>query len=228
MTSACMTWALVEPEGPTVIAAKSIDRREADVRIRPSSQARVSDDGDELLARIAANDEEAFRELVDRHIDRAYGLALRILGNRADADDVVQDSFLKVWTHRGRWECGRAKFSTWLYRVVTNRCIDLRRQPRGEDVESVAEPVDQQPDAVTAMQRHEVNDMLEEAMRRLPEQQRVAVILSYHEDMSNLEIAEVMETTVAAVESLLKRGRQQLRKLLRRWERDIRQTFADD
>ncbi len=228
MTSACMTWALVEPEPATVVAAKSIDQNDADVSPASGGQTRFNDDGDELLARIAADDEEAFRELVEKHIDRAYGLALRILGNRADADDVVQDSFLKVWTHRGRWECGRAKFSTWLYRVVTNRCIDLRRQPRGEDVESVAEPVDQHPDAVTAMQRHEINDMLEEAMLRLPDQQRVAVVLSYHEDMSNQEIAEVMETTVAAVESLLKRGRQQLRKLLRRWERDIRQSFADD
>ena len=64
-------------------------------------------------------------------------------------------------------------------------------------------------------------------MRRLPEQQRLAVILSYHENMSNSEIAEVMDTTVAAVELLLKRGRQQLRELLRRHERDIRTAFTD-
>ena len=74
-----------------------------------------------------------------RHIDRAYALALRILDNPADADDVVQDVLLKVWTHRGRWEGGRAKFSTWLYRVVTNRCIDLRRQPRADDLENAPE-----------------------------------------------------------------------------------------
>jgi RNA polymerase sigma-70 factor, ECF subfamily len=183
---------------------------------------------DRLLDRIANGDEAAFRELVERHVDRAYGLALRILGNNADADDVVQDTFLKVWTHRGRWENGRAKFSTWLYRVVTNRCIDLRRQPRSEDVESVPEPMDDKPNVINSMQRSEVSDMLDTAMERLPEQQRIAVILSYHEGMSNLEIAEVMETTVAAVESLLKRGRQQLRKLLHRWERDIRQSFVDD
>ena len=84
-----------------------------------------------------------------------------------------------------------------------------------------------QPDAVTTIQRDEVSLLLEAAMQRLPEQQRVAVILSYHQDMSNGEIAEVMETTVAAVESLLKRGRQQLRDLLRRNERDIRHIFTD-
>jgi len=65
------------------------------------------------------------------------------------------------------------------------------------------------------------------AMQRLPEQQRVAVILSYHENMSNGEIADVMDTTVAAVESLLKRGRQQLRELLRRHERELRDAFTD-
>nr|WP_245428691.1 RNA polymerase sigma factor [Rhodoplanes elegans] len=183
---------------------------------------------DELLRRIGENDELAFRTLVERHVDRAFALALRILENRADADDVVQDSLLKVWTHRHRWECGRAKFSTWLYRVVTNRCIDLRRRPRNEDVEAVGEVADGAPDAVTAMHRSEVSELLDAAMNRLPDQQRIAIILSYHETMSNAEIADVMDTTVSAVESLLKRARQQLRKLLRRSEPDIRQALTDD
>jgi RNA polymerase sigma-70 factor (ECF subfamily) len=141
---------------------------------------------------------------------------------------VVQDTMLKVWTHRAQWQHGRAKFSTWLYRVVTNRCIDLRRQPRNDNVDAVPEPADGKPDVVSTMQRDEVTRMLESAMQRLPEQQRVAVILSYHQNMSNAEIAEVMDTTVSAVESLLKRGRQQLRELLRRNERDIRQVFNED
>lgn len=224
MTSACMTWAPVEPEAPLSAAQPVRARDIGEVRRPPDGE--ISDD--DLLRCVAEDDEAAFRELVGRHIDRAYGLALRILRNAADADDVVQDTFLKVWIHRHRWECGRAKFSTWIYRVVSNRCIDLRRQPRSENVDGVPEPADQRPDAVTAMQRHEVNDMLETAMTRLPDQQRVAVILSYHDNMTNQEIAEVMDTTVSAVESLLKRGRQQLRKMLRRWERDIRQSFADD
>jgi RNA polymerase sigma-70 factor (ECF subfamily) len=187
----------------------------------------LPDVDEELINRLAANDEAAFRQLVERHIDRAFAIALRILGSRADAEDVVQDSMLKVWTHRGQWQHGRAKFSTWLYRVVTNRCIDLYRQPRTDNVDAVPEPIDTRPDVVSAMHRDEVTQMLESAMQRLPEQQRVAVILSYQENMSNGEIAEVMDTTVAAVESLLKRGRQQLRELLRRHERDIRHVFTD-
>jgi RNA polymerase sigma-70 factor (ECF subfamily) len=187
----------------------------------------VFDEDKDLLDRLGVGDETAFRLLVARHIDRAYAIALRILGNAADAEDVVQDTMLKVWTHRGRWQHGRAKFSTWLYRVVSNRCIDLRRKPRTENVDVVPEVADSKPDASSVIERAEMNDLLEAAMLRLSEQQRLAVILSYHEDMSNGEIAGVMDTTIAAVESLLKRGRQQLRELLRRHERDIRGAFTD-
>lgn len=187
----------------------------------------VFDEDSELLDRLAADDEVAFRMLVERHIDRAYAIALRIVGNAADAEDVVQDTMLKIWSHRGRWQHGRAKFSTWLYRVVSNGCIDLRRKPRTENVETVPEVADGQPDAASVIERNELNGMLELAMERLPEQQRIAVILSYHENMSNGEIAQVMDTTVAAVESLLKRGRQQLRQILRKHEHDIRTAFTD-
>ena len=228
MAYALDIWAPVD-SAPAVISKAESSSSESAVRASREevALAPVLDEDEELLNRLALNDEAAFRILVERHIDRAFGIALRIIGSRADAEDVVQDTMLKVWTHRGRWQHGRAKFSTWLYRVVTNRCIDLHRRPRTDNVDAVPEPADAQPDVVSAMQRDEVTHMLENAMQRLPEQQRVAVILSYHENMSNGEIAEVMDTTVAAVESLLKRGRQQLRDLLRRHEPDIRHSFTD-
>jgi RNA polymerase sigma-70 factor, ECF subfamily len=228
MAYALDIWTSVD-SAPAVISKAESSSSESVARASREevALAPVEDEDEELLNRLALNDEAAFRILVERHIDRAFGIALRIIGSRADAEDVVQDTMLKVWTHRGRWQHGRAKFSTWLYRVVTNRCIDLHRRPRTDNVDAVPEPVDAQPDVVSTMQRDEVTHMLENAMQRLPEQQRVAVILSYHENMSNGEIAEVMDTTVAAVESLLKRGRQQLRDLLRRHEPDIRHSFTD-
>jgi RNA polymerase sigma-70 factor, ECF subfamily len=230
MAYALDVWAPIDIE-TAVPRSEGADIRPVKSSVRPEALGHthvVHDEDCELLDRLAANDEAAFRCLVERHIDRAYAIALRILGSPADAEDVVQDTFLKIWTRRGEWQQGRAKFSTWLYRVVTNRCIDLRRRPRTEDVDAVPELADPQPDAVSAMQRSEVITMLEDAMNLLPEQQRIAVILSYHEDMSNAEVAEVMETTVAAVESLLKRGRQQLKKILRRNEGDIRRSFTDE
>nr|WP_084798340.1 sigma-70 family RNA polymerase sigma factor [Pleomorphomonas koreensis] len=191
-----------------------------------SEPARAPSEDDLLLMRIAADDRDAFARLVERHADRGFALALRILKNSDDAEDVVQDSFLKLWTHRKRMEIGRAKFSTWLYRVITNRCIDLRRKPAMDDIETAPEVADEAEDALSRLHRASMTSLLEAALSRLPDQQRIAVILSYHEAMSNAEIAEVMETTVMAVESLLKRGRQQLRKHLVRSEDDIRQSFT--
>lgn len=231
MSYAADVWAPAEAEITTAMPDDAIVQVAPSVPLAPDS-APVADDvvydeDSELIDRLAIGDEVAFRMLVERHIDRAYAIALRIVGNAADAEDVVQDTMLKIWSHRGRWQHGRAKFSTWLYRVISNRCIDLRRKPRNENVDTVPEVADGQPGAVEIIERNELNGMLELAMQRLPEQQRIAVILSYHENMSNGEIAQVMDTTVAAVESLLKRGRQQLRQLLRKHERDIRTAFTD-
>ncbi|PKR90525.1 RNA polymerase sigma-70 factor [Pleomorphomonas diazotrophica] len=194
--------------------------------VKSDSATPARSEDDLLLERIANDDRDAFARLVERHADRGFALALRILKNSDDAEDVVQDSFLKLWTHRKRMEIGRAKFSTWLYRVITNRCIDLRRKPAMDDIETAPEVADGADDALTLLHRASMTSLLEVALSRLPDQQRVAVILSYHEAMSNAEIAEVMETTVMAVESLLKRGRQQLRKHLARAEDDIRQSFT--
>lgn len=231
MSYAADVWAPAEAEITMALPAEEIVPVMPSVPLAPDSAPVaaeiVFDEDSELLDKLATGDEAAFRMLVERHIDRAYAIALRIVGNAADAEDVVQDTMLKIWSHRGRWQHGRAKFSTWLYRVISNRCIDLRRKPRNENVETVPEVADGQPGAVEIIERNELNGMLELAMRRLPEQQRIAVIFSYHENMSNGEIAQVMDTTVAAVESLLKRGRQQLRQLLRKHERDIRTAFTD-
>lgn len=208
-------------------AAPPIPAQTIPFKARSARGTMSADDDEDLLLRIQGDDQSAFRALVELHIDRAFAVALRILQNRADADDVVQDCMLKVWTHRHRWEGGRAKFSTWLYRVITNRCIDLRRTPRMTDIDEAPEIPDDHEDALSEMHRASVTSLLETALTRIPDQQRIALIFSYHENMSNAEIAEVMETTIAAVESLLKRGRQQLRRLLGRAEDDIRQSFTD-
>lgn len=181
-----------------------------------------------LIERIAAGDEAAFRKLLERYVDRAFALALRFLRNSTDAEDVVQDVMLKIWSNGSAWKPGAARFSTWLYRVITNRCLDLCRRPKGVDFEQVPEMIDTQPDAVSLVHNGQLNGLLENAMAGLPEQQRVALILSYHDDLSNGEIAQILETTVQAVESLLKRGRQQLRKRLATYEGEIRESFRKD
>ena len=194
-------------------------------RVAVAGVAPSSDDA--LLERMRLDDVEAYRTLVERHIDHAYAVAMRVIKNPADAEDVTQDAFVKAWVNRHRWDAGRAKFSTWLYRVIVNRCIDMQRLPKAEWIDAVAEPAAEVVDAVTDIHRRRVYGRLDDALHRLPTQQRVAIVLSYYEDMSNLEISEVMGTTVSAVESLLKRGRKRLRELLRRAESDIRVGFVE-
>ncbi|MES0885275.1 RNA polymerase sigma factor [Roseibium sp. SCP14] len=182
---------------------------------------------DELLGLIASDREDAFQALVERHIDRGYAVAYRILQNGPDAEDVVQDAFLQVWTRRDVWQSGRAKFSTWLFRVVSNRCIDLLRKPKAETVDELPELEDGSINQSQDLERQEATEQLERAMMKLPDQQRVALVFSYNESMSNGEIAEIMDTTVSAVESLLKRGRQKLRHILKKQGADILTAFTN-
>jgi RNA polymerase sigma-70 factor (ECF subfamily) len=171
--------------------------------------AENSDDG--LLAQIAAGDRRAFAQLMDRHIDRAHGLAKRVLGNKSDAEDVVQDAFMKVWQRAGQWQPGRAQFSTWLYRVVVNRCLDLKRKPVNAALDNVAEQSDDRPDAYEDIAARERQAKIVGAVADLPERQRTAIALSYTAGMSNAQAAETMEISVKAFESLLVRAKRELR-----------------
>ncbi|SMF19472.1 RNA polymerase sigma-70 factor, ECF subfamily [Azospirillum oryzae] len=189
----------------------------------------ADEDCDEaLMAQIRAGSQAAYRRLVHRHLKRTYALARRLTGNEAEAEDVVQDAFLQVWQRRTQWsDDGGARFTTWLYRVVVNRCIDHKRRPVGQDLESVAEPSDSAPDAVSTIHRRQVAARLLDAQNRLTPQQRAAVTLFYYENLSNADIAAVMQISVGAVESLLKRARQQLRLLLRAGAQAARDSFDD-
>ncbi|MDJ0932509.1 sigma-70 family RNA polymerase sigma factor [Breoghania sp.] len=143
-------------------------------------------------------------------------VARRILRNSNDAEDVVQDAFLQVSTRRGEWQAGKAKFSTWLYRVITNRCIDLLRKPRMEAMDVLPKIPDDHCDQMQSLLRDEASVQLAEAMTRLPDQQRIAIVLSYTEALSNAEISKFMDTTIFAVKSLLKRDRQKLKRIFRK------------
>ena len=140
-----------------------------------SVQAAELVDGDaELLQAIAGGDRLAFDRLSRRHLDRAYGVAMRMTGSRADAQDVVQDVFLRLWQRPDAWRPGQAQFSTWLYRVVVNRCLDLKRRPKGTDLDSVEEPQDPDANAEDSLLDAERNRALDGAVNQLPERQKAS------------------------------------------------------
>jgi RNA polymerase sigma-70 factor (ECF subfamily) len=171
----------------------------------------IAADDDSLLAAIAAGNAAAFSELMQRHGDRAFSLAFRITGRRGDAEDVVQDAFIQVWTRARDWQTGRAKFSTWLYRVIVNRCLDLKRKPVTANIEAIAEPIDPSADALELLERAQQQKALAEAIAALPERQRAAIALTYTTGLKNAAAATVMDMSVKAFEALLVRAKRNLR-----------------
>ena len=172
------------------------------------------DDSDEaLMARIARGDEPAYRTLTRRHLPAMLGLARRILGNAADAEDVAQEAMLRVWTHAPRWQ-PLAAFRTWLTRVVVNLCLDRKRRAPWVDLEAAGELVDPTPHAGEAVEHDERERLLAAAIAELPARQRTAIVLTYGDGMSNAQVAEILDTSVSAVETLLIRGKQNLRRAL--------------
>jgi RNA polymerase sigma-70 factor (ECF subfamily) len=172
------------------------------------------DDSDEaLMARVARGDEQAFRLLARRHLPAMAGLARRVLGNAAEAEDVAQEAMLRVWTHAPRWQ-PLAAFRTWLTRVVVNLCLDRKRRAQWVDLEAAGEIVDPAPGAGERAESDERERLLAAAIAKLPERQRAAIVLTYTEGMSNAQVAEALDTSVSAVETLLVRGKQNLRRTL--------------
>jgi RNA polymerase sigma-70 factor (ECF subfamily) len=135
---------------------------------------------------------------------------------------------LRLWRQAPHWRAGEAKVSTWLYRVVANLCIDRRRRARGGSVplDAIPEPEDGQASAVEKMQDRARADALQSALDQLPDRQRQAVVLRHIEGLANPEIAEIMDVTVEAVESLTSRGKRALSALLAGRQEEL--GYADE
>lgn len=168
----------------------------------------LSDDA--ALHLFAKGDAGAARVLTARLTPRIYGQAYRMLGNAAEAEDVAQDAMMRLWKIAPDWRTGEAKVTTWLYRVTANLCTDRLRKVRGVGLDEIDEPEDPSPSAEAHLLSIARHDALQAALLALPDRQRQAVILRHLEEMSNPEIAEIMEIGVEAVESLTSRGKRAL------------------
>jgi len=171
-----------------------------------------------LMAAAIQGDVSAYRELVNRHVRGIHAFVYRMLGSRAEAEEVCQESFLRLWTS-GKTYGARAKPSTWLYRVAHNLAVDRLRRRR----EAASEQIDEAP-ASGRPSLHLYDKQLAEAVQRaldqLPERQRAAISLVHYQGMSSAEAAEVLGIKLRALESLLARGRRQLRELLEPFQKE--------
>jgi RNA polymerase sigma-70 factor (ECF subfamily) len=174
----------------------------------------VGDTDDALVLQIARGDRLAFARLVERHGARLMALAVRIVGSRAVAEEIVQEAFTRAWIHAPNWkqkgEVGRA-FAAWLSRVTTNLAIDQVRKPRTSAIEDAPEPADPAIHAVDGLIAREKLARLKTALAGLPPRQRAAVALTYDQGLSNIEGAAALQTSVGAFELLLVRARRALR-----------------
>ncbi len=166
---------------------------------------------EELVVLAGTGDRQAYRILVERHGRMVLAVARRMTGNLAEAEDVAQDAFLRVWQRAAEWRDVGAKFTTWLYRVVVNLCLDRRRRAPMAPLEAAGDPADGRPSAEATMVASERSWIVAAGLAALPDRQRAALVLNYYEGLSNAAAAEVLEISVAALESLLVRARRALR-----------------
>jgi RNA polymerase sigma-70 factor (ECF subfamily) len=170
---------------------------------------------EDLMLRVARGDERAFRRLTLRYTARSFSLARRIVGNDADAEEIVQEAMLRVWINAPCWR-KVAAFSTWLYRVVVNLCLNSRRRRPFAPLDEAGDPPDPAPGASDLLEKRDVDRLVAEAIAELPERQRAAIVLTYHEGLNNAETAAILDTTVSSVEALLVRAKRTLRSKLDR------------
>ena len=183
---------------------------------------------DELMARVVQEDEEAFRRLIERHQDRVYGTAARMMGGAGpEAEEVAQDIFLRVWRSAGTYR-PEGRFVTWLMTVVRNQVFTRtgqRKRRKDIDGEDVVDPetgesfMESQADPRTrlaseALSGKELERAVEEACAELPENQRLVVHLRQYEGLEFEEIGKITGMSLTAVKALMFRARETLKKKL--------------
>lgn len=184
-------------------------------RIAENDDAPVATQTDtELVARSAQGCTASFAVLVERHTSALYRVAYRMLGDRHEAEDVVQESFTKLWITAPRWTPKGCGLVGWLHRVTMNLCFDRLRRPAPILADAFPEIVDIAPLADRSIEGRQTRMAIEDALDALPAHYRAALVLSYYEGFPNAVACEAMEMNLKAFESLLVRARQHLRKLL--------------
>jgi RNA polymerase sigma-70 factor (ECF subfamily) len=173
----------------------------------------VTESDEAVFKRVQAGDQTAFAVLVERYQRRAFAVALRLLGRRADAEDAVQQAFLRLYESRAAYN-PRWRLNTWFYRILTNACIDeLRRARPLRPLDGLDFPAPDVPDRSLA--KRERDTLLQASLATVPVEARIALTLYYGDGRTYREIGAIRGISVNTVKTHLRRGRTALRKALR-------------
>ncbi|GAN69686.1 RNA polymerase sigma factor [Acetobacter orleanensis NRIC 0473] len=170
---------------------------------------------EDLLRWSGTGDRDAFDQIMLRHGPYALRTARRLTRDAETAEDLVQDAFVRAWRHAGDFDGSRARFTTWLYRVIVNLSIDLARKKQMEPLPEGFDQVDESPSVENRLETMQERQALAAALQAVPPRQRAAMALVYDEGLSGAEAARRMGLSAKAVERLLARGRALLRETLR-------------
>ena len=182
-----------------------------------TAMAEIPDE--ELMIAIAQGDSKSFQILAKRYMNLLYSVAFRMFPQRADAEDIVQEALLRLWSKAHLWRAGTgASVSTWLYRLTYNLCVDQKRRGKFQTAPLDKNEADSGGLADDKLQDRQTGAIVNEALQRLPERQRAALVLCHYQGLSNAEAADVMGTSVKAIEGLLVRARQALAQDLKKYK----------
>ena len=178
----------------------------------------------EQIRKCQQGDAEAFTEILKTYEKKVFNLALRMMGNHEDANDLAQEAFIRVYQSIHTFR-GDARFSTWLYRIATNVCLDELRKRSRRKTESLDVPVQTQDGSVLrevpdwtdnpeeALDRQGIREMVRQGIETLPEEQKIALILRDLQGHTYEEIAEILHISLGTVKSRINRGRQALKSI---------------
>ncbi len=186
-------------------------------------------DDESLMEYVLKHDHQAFSLLATRHANMFYVSAYRILMNKQEAEDTVQDAFLKLWDNPKIWKKGKgAKFTSWFYKVVMNMAIDkYRKNKKISNIDITEQEVEVLASQDKELESTEEQKILDTALKSLPENQFIALNLCFYEEMSRKDAAKIMKVSVKALESLLMRAKAKLKdQLIYDGYKDIKEGSA--